>query len=88
MKTISVIACKGNDEIAGMTRKELYFEIVNRLTVDYSQLWNYIRSLQFADVWELRSFAIFMIKIQENTFRQKSFPIIMMKLQANIFHKL
>ena len=35
MKTISVIACKGNDEIAGMTRKELYFEIVNRLTVDY-----------------------------------------------------
>ena len=48
MKTISVITCNGNDEIpqaidraifeqtdTGMTRKELYFEIVNRLTVDY-----------------------------------------------------
>ena len=35
MKTISVIACKGNDEIAGMTHTELYFEVVNRLTNDY-----------------------------------------------------
>lgn len=49
MKTISVIACKGNDEIAGMTRKELYFEIVNRLTVDYKMRTGDLMKLYVAE---------------------------------------
>lgn len=49
MKTISVIACKGNDEIAGMARKELYFEIVNRLTVDYKMRTGDLMKLYVAE---------------------------------------